>query len=237
MVLAVIPFGDHMAAINMNIGLLYLLAIGSLSTLIIWMGAWASNNKYSLLGGMRVVAQMISYELPMVMGILGVIMITGSLNMSDIISAQDHVWFIFTQPLAFLVYFIAAVAECNRTPFDLIEGESELVNGFNTEYGGMTFAMFYLAEYANMLVVCALTTILFLGGWHAPFGWTIIPSWIWFFLKMYVVMFVIMQLRWTYPRIRVDQLLGFGWKILVPISLANIFITGVGMYIYQAIRW
>ncbi|TYO95175.1 NADH-quinone oxidoreductase subunit NuoH [Desulfallas thermosapovorans] len=237
MVFAVIPFGQNMAAIDMNIGLLYLLAIASLSTIIFWMASWASNNKYSLLGGMRVVAQMVSYELPMVLAILGVVMIVGSLKMSDIIAAQEHTWFIFTQPIAFLIYFIAAVAECNRTPFDLMEGESELVNGFNTEYGGMAFAMFYLAEYANMLVVCALTTILFLGGWHAPFGLTIIPSWVWFFLKVYVVMFIIMQLRWTYPRIRVDQLMGFGWKVLVPLSLANIFVTGIGMYIYRAIGW
>lgn len=237
MVFAVIPFGKNMAAIDMNIGLLYLLAIASLSTIIFWMASWASNNKYSLLGGMRVVAQMVSYELPMVLAVLGVVMIVGSLKMSDIIAAQEHTWFIFTQPIAFLIYFIAAVAECNRTPFDLMEGESELVNGFNTEYGGMAFAMFYLAEYANMLVVCALTTILFLGGWHAPFGLTIIPSWLWFFLKVYVIMFIIMQLRWTYPRIRVDQLMGFGWKVLVPLSLANIFITGIGMYIYRAIGW
>ncbi|KAF1086636.1 NADH-quinone oxidoreductase subunit H [Sporotomaculum syntrophicum] len=237
MVFAVIPFGKNMAAIDMNIGLLYLLAIASTSTIIFWMAGWASNNKYSLIGSMRSVAQMVSYELPMVLAILGVIMITGSLNMSDIIAAQEHTWFIFTQPIAFLIFFIASVSECNRAPFDLIEGESELVNGFNTEYGGMAFAMFYLAEYANMLVCCAMVTILFLGGWHAPFGLDFIPSWLWFFIKMYIVMFVIMQLRWTYPRIRVDQLMGFGWKVLVPLSLANIFVTGIGMYIYRAIGW
>ncbi len=237
MVFAVIPFGKNMAAIDMNIGLLYLLAIGSLSTLIFWMAGWASNNKYSLLGGMRSVAQMVSYELPMVLAILGVIMITGSLKMSDIIAAQEHTWFIFSQPIAFLIFFIASVSECNRAPFDLIEAESELVNGFNTEYSGMAFAMFYLAEYANMLVSCAMVTILFLGGWYAPFGLDFIPSWLWFFIKMYVMMFIIMQLRWTYPRIRVDQLMGFGWKVLVPLSLANIFVTGIGMYIYRAIGW
>ncbi len=237
MVFAVIPFGKNMAAIDMNIGLLYLLAIASLSTVIFWMAGWASNNKYSLLGSMRSVAQMVSYELPMVLAILGVIMITGSLKMSDIIAAQEHTWFIFTQPIAFLIFFIASVSECNRAPFDLIEAESELVNGFNTEYSGMAFAMFYLAEYANMLVCCAMVTILFLGGWLAPFGLDFIPSWLWFFIKMYVVMFVIMQLRWTYPRIRVDQLMGFGWKVLVPLSLANIFVTGIGMYIYRAIGW
>nr|WP_165613431.1 NADH-quinone oxidoreductase subunit NuoH [Desulfotruncus arcticus] len=237
MVFAVIPLGKNMAAIDMNIGVFYLLAIASLSTLIFWIGGWASNSKYSLIGAMRVVAQMVSYELPLVLGILGVIMIVGSLNMNDIIAAQEHTWFIFTQPIAFLIYFIAAVAETNRCPFDLVEGESEIINGPYTEYGGMAFAMFFLAEYANMLVICAMATVFFFGGWHAPFGLIFIPSWVWFFLKMYVLMFLVMQLRWTYPRIRVDQLMGFSWKILVPLALANIFITGIGMKIYQAMGW
>ncbi len=237
MVFAVIPFGKNMAAIDMNIGVFYLLAITSLSTLFLWMGGWASNSKYSLIGSMRVVAQMVSYELPLVLGLLGVIMIVGSLRMSDIIAAQEHVWFIFTQPIAFLIYFTAAVAETNRCPFDLVEGESEIISGPYTEYAGMAFAMFFMAEYANIMVICAMATIMFLGGWHAPFGLDFIPSWIWFFLKMYALIFIVMQLRWTYPRIRVDQLMGFGWKVLVPLALANIFITGVGMKIYQAIGW
>ncbi len=237
MVFAVIPLGKNMAAIDMNIGVFYLLAIASLSTLFFWMGGWSSNSKYSLVGSMRVVAQMVSYELPLVLSILGVIMIVGSLKMSDIIAAQEHTWFIFTQPIAFLIYFIAAVAETNRCPFDLVEGESEIICGPYTEYSGMGFAMFFLAEYANIMVICAMATILFLGGWHAPFGLTFIPSWIWFFLKMYVLIFLVMQFRWTYPRIRIDQLMGFGWKVLVPLSLANIFVTGIGMYIYRAIGW
>ncbi|SFR00984.1 NADH-quinone oxidoreductase subunit NuoH [Desulfoscipio geothermicus] len=237
MVFAVIPFGKNMAAIDMNIGVFYLLAIASLSTLFFWMGGWASNSKYSLIGSMRVVAQMVSYELPLVLGLLGVVMIVGSLKMSDIIAAQEHTWFIFTQPIAFLIYFIAAVAETNRTPFDLVEGESEIIAGPYTEYGGMAFAMFFLAEYANIMVICAMATIMFLGGWHAPFGLDFIPSWVWFFLKMYILIFIVMQFRWTYPRIRVDQLMGFGWKVLVPLALANIFITGIGMKIYQAIGW
>ena len=237
MIFAVIPFGKNMAAIDMNIGLFYLLAMASLSTLIFWMAGWASNNKYSLIGSMRVVAQMVSYEMPLIISLLGVIMIVGSLNMSDIINAQENIWFIFTQPIAFLIFFIAAVAETNRTPFCLVEGESEIINGPYTEYGGMGFAMFFLAEYANVMIICAVTTIVFLGGWHAPFGLTFIPSWIWFFLKVYALIFVVMWFRWTFPRIRVDQLMGFGWKVLVPLSLANIFVTGIGMYIYRAIGW
>lgn len=237
MILAVVPFGQNMVAIDMNIGLFYFLAIGSLSTVIFWASGWASNNKYSLLGGMRVVAQMVSYELPLALSLLGIVMITGTLSLSGIIEAQQNMWFIFVQPVAFLIFFIAAVAESNRTPFDLVEGESEIIAGPFTEYGGMAFAMFFLAEYASVFLVAAFGTIVFLGGWLAPFGWTFIPSWAWFFLKMYLLIFIIMQLRWTYPRIRVDQLMGFGWKVLVPLSLANIFITGIGVYIYRALGW
>ena len=237
MAFAVVPFGKNMAAIDMNIGLFYLLALMSLGTILFWLSGWASNNKYSLIGGMRAVAQMVSYELPMVIIIASVVMLTGSLNLNEIVAAQEHSWFIFTQPIAFLIYFICGLAECNRTPFDLIEGESELVQGFSTEYSGMAFAMFYLAEYVNMVLICCVTAILFLGGWHAPFGWEFLPSWFWFFIKIFIVMFVMMQIRWTYPRLRVDQLMGFGWKVLLPLSLANVFITGAGMYIYRAIGW
>jgi len=208
---------------------------------VIWGSSKRVTKEYAgmklTIGAMRTVAQMVSYELPLVLSLLGVIMIVGSLNMSDIIAAQEHTWLIFTQPIAFLIFFIAAVAETNRCPFDLVEGESEIINGPYTEYGGMGFAMFFLAEYANIMVVCAMATIMFLGGWHAPFGLTFIPSWVWFFIKMYVLIFIVMQFRWTYPRIRIDQLMGFGWKVLVPLSLANIFVTGIGMYIYRAIGW
>ena len=237
MVYAVLPFGKNMAAINMNVGLFYFFAVASLSTMLFWMGGWSSNNKYATLGSMRVVAQMVSYELPMVLALLGVVMITGTMNLQDIVASQEHTWFIFTQPIAALVYFIAGVAECNRTPFDLVEGESEIVAGPFTEYSGMTFATFFLAEYANIMLICGMFTVCFLGGWHAPFGLTFIPSWIWFFIKMYALVFIIMQFRWTYPRIRVDQLMGFGWKVLVPLSLANIFITGIAVKIYQALGW
>ncbi|MCL6447222.1 MAG: NADH-quinone oxidoreductase subunit NuoH [Armatimonadetes bacterium] len=234
---AVVPWGDGMAAIDMGIGVFYLIAVTSLSTIIFWMGAWGSGNKYSLVGGMRVVAQMVSYELPLVLALLGVIMITGTLNMSEIVEAQKNVWFIFTQPLAFLIYFIAGVSEANRTPFDLVEAESEIIAGPYTEYSGMGYAMFMLTEYASVLVISIMCTIMFLGGWLAPFGWTFLPSWFWFFLKVYVMIFLFMWIRWTYPRIRVDQLMGFGWKVLVPLSLANIFVTGIGMYVYRSIGW
>ncbi|MCL6611859.1 MAG: NADH-quinone oxidoreductase subunit NuoH [Peptococcaceae bacterium] len=236
-IFAVIPFGKDMVAVDMNIGVFYLIAVASLSTIIFWAAGWSSNNKYSLVGGMRSVAQMVSYELPLVLALLGVIMITGTLNMNEIVNAQKNVWFIFTQPIAFLVYFIAGVSETNRTPFDLVEGESEIIAGPYTEYAGMGFAMFFLAEYANVMIVSAMCTIMFLGGWLAPFGLDFVPSWLWFFLKMYLMIFIFMWIRWTYPRIRVDQLMAFGWKVLVPLSLANIFVTGAGMYIFRAIGW
>ncbi|HHW42785.1 MAG TPA: NADH-quinone oxidoreductase subunit H, partial [Desulfotomaculum sp.] len=237
MAFAVIPWGEGMAPMDMNIGVFYVLAVGSLSTIIFWMGGWSSYNKYSLVGGMRVVAQMVSYELPLVLALLGVIMLTGTLNINEIVNAQKGSWFILAQPLAFLIYFIAGISETNRTPFDLVEGESEIIAGPYTEYGGMGYAMFMLAEYGGMMVISCMATIMFLGGWLAPFGWTFLPSWFWFFIKVYALIFVFMWLRWTYPRIRVDQLMGFGWKVLVPLSLANIFITGIGMYIYRAIGW
>ncbi|MCL4441979.1 MAG: NADH-quinone oxidoreductase subunit NuoH [Firmicutes bacterium] len=237
LIFAVLPLGKNMAAIDMNIGVFYMFAIASLSTIILWGAGWSSNNKYSLIGSMRAVAQMVSYELPLILSLLGVIMITGTLNMSSIVEAQNNIWFVFTQPIAFLIYFIAGIAETNRTPFCLVEGESEIIAGPYTEYSGMTYAMFPLAEFVSMIIISAMSTIVFLGGWLAPFGWTFIPSWLWFFLKMYVMIFIFMWVRWTYPRIRVDQLMGFNWKVLVPLALAIIFITGVGMYVFRAIGW
>lgn len=236
-VFAVVPFGQGMAAVNLNIGVYYFVAISSLSTVIIWMAGWSSNNKYALLGSMRVVAQMVSYEMPMILSMVGVIILTGTLNMNGIIQAQEKVWFIFLQPLAAMIYFISALAETNRTPFDLVEGESEIISGPFTEYSGMGFAFFFLAEYANVLLVSVMSTTLFFGGWLAPFGWTFIPSWIWFLIKVYVMVFIFMWIRWTFPRIRVDQLMGFAWKVLVPLSIANIFLTGLGKYLFEMVRW
>lgn len=236
-VFAVTPFGQGMVALDLNIGVYYFLALASLSTVIIWMAGWTSHNKYSLLGSMRVVAQMVSYEVPLLLSIVGVIILTGTLNLTGIITAQQSVWFIFLQPLAFFIYLIAAIAETNRTPFDLVEGESEIITGPFTEYSGMGFAFFFLAEYANVLLVSMLASILFLGGWLAPFGLTFIPSWIWLLLKVYVMIFILMWFRWTYPRIRIDQLMSFGWKVLVPLAIVNIFVTGIGKYLYESVRW
>lgn len=236
-VFAIVPFGQGMAAIDLNIGVYYFVAMSSLSTVIIWMAGWSSNNKYALLGSMRVVAQMVSYEMPLILSMVGVIILTGTLNMNGIIQAQEKVWFIFLQPVAALIYLISALAETNRTPFDLVEGESEIISGPFTEYSGMGFAFFFLAEYANVLLVSVMSTTLFFGGWLAPFGWTFIPSWIWFLIKVYVMVFIFMWIRWTFPRIRVDQLMGFAWKALVPLSIANIFLTGVGKYLFETVRW
>ncbi len=234
---AVVPFGRGMIPVDLNLGIFFFFAIGSLSIVVFFMGGWASANKYSLIGSMRAVAQMVSYEIPMVLSVLGVVMITGSLKMSSVIASQTQVWNIFTQPVAFLIYFAASVAEVNRTPFDVVEGESEIVAGPMTEYGGMAFAMWYMAEYTNVILVSAFAVTLFLGGWLAPFGWTFLPSWVWFVLKLYLLIFLHMWVRWTYPRIRVDQLMRFGWKVLVPLSLANVFVTGFGMYVFRGIGW
>ncbi|NLK50866.1 MAG: NADH-quinone oxidoreductase subunit NuoH [Syntrophomonadaceae bacterium] len=229
MLYAVIPFGKDMVAVNLNVGLFYCFSIASLGTVSFLMAGWGSRNKYSLLGGMRTVAQMISYEIPLLLSVLGVVMIVGSLNLSDIVSAQRNVWFILIQPVAFVIYFIAATAELNRGPFDLPEGEQELVAGVYTEYSGMRWALFFLAEYTNLVATAALAVTLFFGGWHGPW----LPSWMWFFIKVYFLIFIFMLVKWTYPRIRVDHLMHFGWKFLIPLSLVNLVLTGVGIEIYR----
>lgn len=225
MVLAVLPFGRGMVAADLGIGYLYIVAVGSLVTIAIFMAGWSSRNKYSLLGGMRTVAQMISYEIPMVLSVVGVLLLVGSLSMVSIVEAQGQ-WrlpFIVLQPLAFVLYFTAAVAEVNRSPFDLPEGESEIVAGYHTEYSGIKFAMFLLAEYINAFSICAIATTVFLGGWQGP----ILPSWAWFFIKSYFLYFVLIWLRGTLPRLRVDQLMNFAWKTLVPLALANLMLTAL----------
>jgi NADH-quinone oxidoreductase subunit H len=225
MVLAVLPFGRGMVAANLSIGYLYIVAVGSLVTIAIFMAGWSSRNKYALLGGMRTVAQMISYEIPMVLSVVGVLLLVGSLSMVSIVEAQGQ-WrlpFIILQPLAFVLYFTAAVAEVNRSPFDLPEGESEIVAGYHTEYSGIKFAMFLLAEYINAFTICAIATTVFLGGWQGP----ILPSWAWFFIKAYFLYFVLIWLRGTLPRLRVDQLMNFAWKTLVPLALANLMLTAL----------
>jgi len=231
---AVIPFGDSftilgqkvdMVVADVNVGLLYLFAISSLGVYGVVMGGWASNNKYSLLGAIRSSAQMISYELSLGLSVIGVLMITGSLSTVQIVEAQSKMWFVVYQPLGFIIYLISAVAECSRTPFDLTECENELVAGYQTEYSSMKFALYYLAEYAHILVVSSLAVTLFFGGWHGP----ILPPVIWFLIKIFVFIFFFIWVRATFPRFRYDQLMKFGWKVLFPLALLNIMITAVVM--------
>jgi NADH-quinone oxidoreductase subunit H len=236
----VVPFGVSSFVADLNIGILYVVALGSLSVVGIIMAGWASNNKYSLYGGMRAAAQIISYEIPAAIAIMTVIIPVGSLSMVEIVNAQQggiQNWFIFRNPftfLAFFVYFIASLAEVNRTPFDIPEAESELVAGFHTEYSGMRFAFFFLAEYANMLLVTCVATTLFLGGWTQvlPGDSQLLPGPVMFFLKAFAIIFVQMWLRWSVPRLRVDQLMYLSWKVLLPISF--VLLLGVG---WLAVYW
>lgn len=252
---AVVPFGDEGYSFfgvkispyitDINIGILYILGISSVGAYGILLGGWASNSKYSLLGGMRSAAQMISYELPLGLSIVGVLLIAGSLSMVKITEAQSggfwH-WSIFKLPapqfIAFGIYIISAIAETNRLPFDLPEAESELVAGFMTEYSGMRFAFYFMAEYANMILVSSIAATLFLGGWYAPFPfleftWPL--PWLWHFFwfagKIYVILFFFIWIRGTLPRLRYDQLMKFGWKIMLPLALANILVTATVLYL------
>ncbi|QAV27794.1 NADH-quinone oxidoreductase subunit NuoH [Anoxybacillus flavithermus] len=227
MVLAALPFTDALQFADIGVGLLYYIAVSGLTTVGVVTGAWASNNKYALLGGMRAAAQMISYEVPLVMSVIGVILLAGSLNLNDIVEAQKDVWFIIAQPIGFLVFLIAAVAELNRTPFDLPEAESELVAGFHVEYSGFRWAFFMLAEYVYFFAMAALTTVLFLGGWHPLPFLGFIPGAVWFALKFSLVVFLFIWFRITFPRVRADQLMEFGWKVLLPVALVNIFVTAL----------
>jgi len=227
LVLAVMPFTDAFHFADIGIGLLYYIAISGLTTIGVVTGGWASNNKYSLLGGMRAAAQMISYEIPLVMSVIGVILFTGSLNLMDIVKAQEDVWFIFIQPIGFIIFLIASVAELNRTPFDLPEAESELVAGYHVEYSGFRWAFFMLSEYVYFFAMASLTTVLFLGGWHPVLFLDFIPGAVWFALKFSAIVFLLIWFRVTFPRLRADQLMEFGWKVLLPIALINIFLTAI----------
>ncbi|MGE5405978.1 MAG: NADH-quinone oxidoreductase subunit NuoH [Candidatus Saccharibacteria bacterium] len=233
MLYTVIPMGQNMVVVDLNVGLFYFISVGSLSTIAILMAGWSSNNKWSLLGAMRSVAQMISYEIPLAFSLLGVVMIAGSLNLSDIVASQSKYWFILLQPIAFITYFIAATAELNRGPFDMPEAEQELTAGAYTEYTGMRWALFFLAEYTNLVAVSALAATLFFGGWQGPW----LPSWIWIIIKTYLIMLIFMWLKWTFPRIRMDHLMSLSWKVLIPVSLVNIVITGVGINIFKGWGW
>jgi len=236
---AVVPIGDSVTILgqviplelaNVNVGLLYVLGATALGVYGIVLAGWSSNNKYSLLGSVRSSAQMISYELSLGLSLVGVLMITGSLQLPDIVKAQTSVWFIFVQPLGFIIYFVSAIAETNRAPFDLPEAETELVAGYHTEYSGMRFAMFYMAEYINMLTVSSIATTIFLGGWHGPFNFVSGPWW--FFLKVFILMCVYVWLRATLPRLRYDRLMNFGWRILLPAALLNVVLTAGGILIF-----
>ena len=218
----VIPFSASLQVMDINVGILVILAFSSLSVFSILMAGWGSNNKYALIGAIRSIAQNIAYEIPLLLALLPVIMMTNSFSLKTIVEAQNGLWFVVYQPLAFLIYFIAGVAETNRTPFDLPEAESELVAGYHTEYSGMRFALFFLAEYTNIFIVSAVAVTFFLGGYQGPF----LPGIVWFLLKSYLLVFVIMWLRWTYPRVRFDQLLNISWKALIPLAFINLLVTG-----------
>ncbi|EWY42119.1 NADH:ubiquinone oxidoreductase subunit H [Skermanella stibiiresistens SB22] len=225
---AVIPFSSTMVLANINVGVLYLFAISSLGVYGIIMAGWASNSKYAFLGGLRSAAQMVSYEVSIGFVIITVLLCVGSLNLSDVVLAQRTVWFAIPLFPMFVVFFISALAETNRAPFDLPEGESELVGGYNVEYSAMTFALFFLGEYANMILMSAMTSILFLGGWLPPFdiaplNW--IPGPIWFALKIALVLFMFLWVRATVPRYRYDQLMRLGWKVFLPFSLFWVILT------------
>jgi NADH-quinone oxidoreductase subunit H len=243
---AVIPFGESTTLFGLlskpvplyisdiNVGVLYVFGITSLGVYGIVLAGWSSNNKYSLLGGLRSSAQMISYELSQSLSVVGVLLLVGSLSLVDIVRSQTGVawwfgilpvpnWFLFSQPLGFLIYFTCALAETNRAPFDLPEAETELVAGFHSEYSSMKFAMFFMAEYANMITASAVATTLFLGGWQGPIG----PSPVWFIGKVFLLLFLFIWFRATLPRFRYDQLMTFGWKILLPLALINTVITAV----------
>jgi NADH-quinone oxidoreductase subunit H len=223
-VFLVLPFGKGLIPADLNIGILYVIAITGLTVIGILAAGWGSNNKYSLIGGLRSAAQIVSYEIPMMLVILSVVLLSGSMKMSDIVAAQaNYKWFVIPQIIGFIVFLIVGNAEINRAPFDLPEAESELVAGFNTEYSAMKFAFFYLAEYTNLFLTSAIGATLFLGGWEGPF----LPPIVWFFIKTYFVVTILMWIRWTFPRIRVDHLMEFSWKYMLPIALLNLVITAI----------
>jgi NADH-quinone oxidoreductase subunit H len=242
---AVIPFGAGttifgtavpLYVADINVGLLYIVSVASIGVYGIILGGWSSNSKYPLLASLRASAQLISYEVAVTMILVSMIVTAGSLSMVRIVEAQQQLgwWFLFIQPVAFVVFFIGGLAETNRAPFDLPEAESELVAGFHTEYSGMRFALFFLAEYANMIVVSCVATTLFLGGWLRPFPnveWLsflgFVPGWAWFLLKAFLFLYVFLWIRATLPRYRYDQLMRVGWKVLIPLAIANLIVTGV----------
>ncbi len=236
-VFAVIPFGPATSVLyiaDVNVGLLYVVSVASIGVYGLILGGYASNSKYPLLASLRASAQLISYEVAVTMTLVSLILMAGSLSMVGIVEAQRNagVWYAFVQPVALFIYFIGGLAETNRAPFDLPEAEQELVGGFHTEYSGMRFAFFFLAEYANMIVISAVATTLFFGGWLRPFPnvealWLLgyIPGWVWFLLKTFVLLYLFLWIRATLPRYRYDQLMRLGWKVLIPLAIANVVVT------------
>ena len=233
---AVIPIGGsydlrgyHLTinVASVNVGLLYVLAVTSLGVYAIFLGGWSANSKYSLLGALRSSAQLISYEMAVAFALIGTVILAGSLNLQQIVEAQHHAWFILLQPLGFFLYCTGALAETNRAPFDLPEAETELVAGYHTEYSGMRFGFYFLGEYINMVTVCSLATTLFLGGWQPLFGLDVVPGVLWFLGKATILFFAMMWVRWTWPRLRYDRLMNLGWKVLLPLGLINIVVTGM----------
>ena len=228
--LCVIPFGDTVTVFgrqvplqvtDVNIAVLWILGTTSMGVYGIVLGGWASNSKYPLLGGLRSSAQMISYELAQGISLVSVILMTGTLSLASIVRQQEHLWFIVPQFFAFVIYILCGIAETNRAPFDLAEAETELVAGFHTEFSSMKFALYFLAEYANMMVVSGIAISVFFGGWHGPF----LPPVVWFLIKLSLFLFFYVWLRATFPRLRYDQLMAFGWKVLLPASLLNLAVT------------
>lgn len=237
-VFAVIPFGPEelFYVADINVGLLFVISVTSIGVYGIILGGWASNSKYPLLASLRASAQLISYEIAVTMTLVSVILTSGTLSLIGIVEAQHEqgVWFAFIQPVALVLVFIGGLAETNRVPFDLPEAETELTGGFHTEYSGMRFALFFLAEYANIIVISAVTVIMFLGGWMRPFPniaalsfLDLIPAWIWFVSKIFLFLYVFIWIRATLPRYRYDQLMALGWKVLIPIAIGNLVITGI----------
>ncbi|MFN2368345.1 MAG: NADH-quinone oxidoreductase subunit NuoH, partial [Desulfurivibrionaceae bacterium] len=239
MPLVVIPFSPKLQGRDFDIGLIFILAVVAINVLAILIAGWSSNNKYSLLGAMRSVAQNVAYEIPMLLTLLSVILVTGTFSLRGIVEAQSGgAWFIFFMPVAFLIFFVCALAETNRAPFDLGEAESELIAGFHTEYSGMGFGVFFMGEYANIIIGCSLAVILFLGGWQSPVEflsdqglWGVF----WFLAKVYFLIFCVMWIRWTYPRTTLWGLLNLSWKILIPISLLILLLTGAMIKVWPLI--
>ena len=233
---AVIPFSETFVLANINVGILYIFAVSSLGVYGIIMGGWASNSKYPFLGAIRSAAQMVSYEVSIGVIIINVLLCVGSLNLNDIVIAQQNMWFVIPLFPMFVIFFISALAETNRPPFDLPEAEAELVAGYQTEYSGMMYAMFWLGEYANILLMCAMGAILFLGGWLSPlevYPFTLVPGAVWLILKILLLFFLFALVKAIVPRYRYDQLMKLGWKIFLPLSLAYVIITASYLYYFD----